>query len=428
MPLTLLGNHNAPATIDRIGGGARILGGGRRQPRTARAGDMIREVIANDQIADLNGNVERELLSRAAALDMRAAQAPAPAFGQPYPAPAGAASPPPLPSTFGQFRDSIAANSIARQVNAQDASYLGFLQNQLTHIEAAAYRTQYPDIQYRRLVPVDTSAPEWVRTIAHYSTDIAGEVQEISNRASTMPVAEVEREQYEVLAASFGIGYDFDMQEIAQAMMLGMPLRAEKAAAARRKAEEHIDKVVLEGDATKNWDGFIDFASVPKSNAPNGASGHPDWARKTPDEILKDINSTISGVWTNSLTVEMADTIALPTAMLELINTTRVTDTSMTIRRYVDMNNSWTLQTGMQLDIEYCRGLEKAAAGNTARMIAYRNDPSVLKLHMPMPFRFLGLYESSWAITLIPGMFRLAGLEVRRPQAMRYLDGIAPAA
>ena len=422
MPLTLLGNHNSPAAVGRVVGEISP----RPQARAGRgasthAGDMIREVIAHDQVNDLSGQVERELLARAAFR-------PAPGFGLQYPSSVRAAPAPRLPATFGEFRDSIAANAIAQQRYAQDASYLGFLQNQLTLIEAAAYRTQYPDIQYRRLVPVDPSAPEWVRTIAHYSTDIAGEVQEISNRASTMPVAEVEREQYEVLAASFGIGYDFDMQEIAQAMTAGIPLREEKAAAARRKAEEHIDKVVLEGDPTKGWDGFINFASVPKSDAPNGSSGHPDWARKNPDEILKDINSAISGVWTNSLTVEMADTIALPTAMLELINTTRLTDTAMTIRRFIDMNNSWTLMTGLPLDIEYCRGLEKAAAGNTARMIAYRNDASVLKLHMPMPFRFLGLYETSWAITLIPGMFRLAGLEIRRPQAIRYLDGIAPAA
>lgn len=426
MPLTLLSNHNSPAAIDRVVGGRlpRLqAGGGQTRAGTAAAdaGDMIREVIAHDQVSEIGGHAERELLTRAA-------YRPAPGFGLQYPSSAPAAPAPRLPATFAEFRDSIAANAVARQRRATDASYLGFLQNQLTHIEAVAYQTKYPDIQYRRLVPVDPSAPEWVRTIAHYSTDIAGEVQEIANRASTMPVAEVDRQQYEVLAASFGIGYDFDMQEVAQSMMLGMPLRAEKAMAARRKVEEFIDKIVLEGDATKGWDPFTNFSSVPKSDAVNGSAGHPDWARKNPDEILKDINSTISGVWTNSLTVEMADTIALPTAMLELINTTRLTDTSMTIRRFIDMNNSWTLQTGLPLDIEYCRGLEKAAAGNTARMIAYRNDPSVLKLHMPMPFRFLGPYETSWALTLIPGMFRLAGLEIRRPQAIRYLDGIAPAA
>lgn len=56
-------------------------------------------------------------------------------------------------------------------------------------------------------------------------------------------------------------------------------------------------------------------------------------------------------------------------------------------------------------------------------MVAYRRDPGVVKIHVPMPLRWLQA-EQRLLKYEIPGIFRLGGVEVRRPGAMRYLDGI----
>ena len=57
------------------------------------------------------------------------------------------------------------------------------------------------------------------------------------------------------------------------------------------------------------------------------------------------------------------------------------------------------------------------------RMMVYRRDPDVLRLHIPMPLRFL---EPTKLLTLytVPAIMRLGGLEVRLPKAVRYVDGI----
>jgi hypothetical protein len=57
-------------------------------------------------------------------------------------------------------------------------------------------------------------------------------------------------------------------------------------------------------------------------------------------------------------------------------------------------------------------------------MIAYRRDPQVLKLHIPMPHRFLGVYQDGPLHWVVPGVFRLGGLDIRRPLEVKYRDGI----
>lgn len=57
-------------------------------------------------------------------------------------------------------------------------------------------------------------------------------------------------------------------------------------------------------------------------------------------------------------------------------------------------------------------------------MIAYRKDPQVLKAHIPMPHRFLPVYQDGPLHWVVPGVFRLGGLDIRRPKEVRYIDGI----
>ena len=68
--------------------------------------------------------------------------------------------------------------------------------------------------------------------------------------------------------------------------------------------------------------------------------------------------------------------------------------------------------------------MDTAGVGGTTRLVAYRKDPEVLKLHMPMPHRFLPAWQSGPLRWDIPGVMRLGGLDVRLPKEVVYLDGI----
>jgi hypothetical protein len=57
-------------------------------------------------------------------------------------------------------------------VDAQQA--LGVCGEPDSYIEQQVYQIQYPDIQYPALIPVDTSANEWAKSVTYYSSDKVG--------------------------------------------------------------------------------------------------------------------------------------------------------------------------------------------------------------------------------------------------------------
>jgi len=69
------------------------------------------------------------------------------------------------------------------------------------------------------------------------------------------------------------------------------------------------------------------------------------------------------------------------------------------------------------------RGLDTSGAGATTRAVFYRRDPQILKVHIPMPHRFLPVFQSGPIRFDVPGIFRFGGLEIRRPGSVRYMDG-----
>jgi len=96
----------------------------------------------------------------------------------------------------------------------------------------------------------------------------------------------------------------------------------------------------------------------------------------------------------------------------------------MTILEFIRQNNVYTAQTGSSLVIRATRKLDTAGVSGTARMVAYRRNPEVLKLHMPMPHRFLPVWQSGPLRWEIPGVMRLGGLDIRLPNEVSYVDGI----
>lgn len=313
--------------------------------------------------------------------------------------------------------------------DAQQA--LGFLISQTSSIEAQAYEIQYPDIQYPALVPVDTSANPWAKSVTFYSTDKLGQAEWFNHLAKDVPLADVERSEHEHPVAMAAIGYRYTSEELGQAMMVpGLNLSSDRAAAAVRAYEEFMDGVALRGvppsGTARGWTGLINDPNVTAGPVVNDGTGSSTlWSAKTPDQILRDINGLLSGVYTGSLTVEMADTLLLPVARFDTIATTARTATSdVTILEHLRRNNTYTAITGAPLTIRAVRGLETAGAGNTARMVAYRRDPQVVKLHLPMPHRFQAPWQSAPMVFDVPGFFRTGGVEIRRPKAFRYGDGI----
>ncbi len=308
-----------------------------------------------------------------------------------------------------------------RHIQLLDAqAALGFVVSQTSYIERQVNEIVYADIQYPQLIPVDTSAPEWIKTVTYYSADKVGKADWINGNADDIPLASTERSKFETQIHMAGIGYGYGLEEISQAQMLGINLTADDAMAARRAYEEMVDRVALLGDSSKGFSGLFNFPGVTAGTAVTG-----NWVTATADQILADVNTALTVQAQGTLFTAFSDTLLLPYSKFLLLATRKVNEQGLeSILTYLQRNNVYTAQTGRQLMIKGLNGLDTAGAGGTARMITYRRDPSVLKMHIPMPHRFLPVYQAGPIRWEVPGIFRLGGVDVRRPAEVRYTDDI----
>lgn len=303
---------------------------------------------------------------------------------------------------------------------------LSFLVSQTAYIEQEVYRIQYPDIIYPQLVPIDTSANEWAKSITYFSLDRVGQANWFDGMASNMPVADINRSKFEQTVEMAGIGYRYTLEELGYAMMVpGTNLGSERAEAARRAYEEFMDRFVRIGDTRKGVTGLFNNANVTREDATaDGTGSSALWTAKTGDQIVRDVNNALLGVYNNSLTVEMADTVLLPIAAMKTLAEVRMSNTAMTALEYLAKNNLYTFQTGNPLLIRGSLDLDTAGQGGVGRMVTYRRDPRVVKMHVPMAHKFLPVWQTGPITFDVPGIFRIGAVDIRRPGAFRYVDGI----
>jgi hypothetical protein len=274
---------------------------------------------------------------------------------------------------------------------------------------------------------VDTSAGEWTKSITYFSVDKVDTARWLDGMATDMPFADINRAKFEQGIEMAGIGYRYTLEELGQAMMIpGLNLTAERAEAARRTSEEHIDRVVRIGDHDKGFTGLLNNPNVPQVTAQADGDGNSAlWSTKTADQIIRDVQNALTGVYQGSATVEMADTVLLPIAAMQLISNIRIPNTPISALDYLTKYNLYTMTTGTPLVIRGILNLDVLGAGGTGRMMVYRRDPRVVKFHLPMPHRFLPVWQTGPMTFDIPGIMRMGAVEIRRPLACRYVDGIS---
>ena len=255
---------------------------------------------------------------------------------------------------------------------------------------------------------------------------MVGRADWFHHTALDVPLAELSREKFERGMEMAAIGYRYTLEEVANAMNTpGLSLTSDKAAACRRAYEEFVDNLALRGSVPKNMQGLINSSLVTATTAPaDGTGSATTFASKTNQQVIRDINSAMTGIATGTNWLYYADTILLPPAVLVGLAGRIIEYSSMTLLDWIKQYNVLTVQTGRAITLAGVRGLETAGLGGISRMVAYRRDPEVLKMWIPMPHRFLPVWQRGPLVFDIPGIFRLGGVEIRLPAAMRYLDGV----
>lgn len=319
-------------------------------------------------------------------------------------------------------------------IQFSDAQRLAFVQGQAFKVNQRVYETKFPDWDFSRLAYVDTSGPEWSPGILTYTSDISGKAKWQSGYAKDVPLADVSQDMQTRTFHLAAIGYQYNIEEVNAAIQIGGSLADRRARAARLVYTKFMYDLTLKGDTEKGLGGLINYAGVTTTTAAADGTGSATYwvnssgvGTKTPAQIVRDINVALQGVYLDTNTVEMADTILLPVEAYNYLAATPYSATTMeTILSFVQRTNIYTLTTGRPLTIRAVRELGNGASGGTTgRMVAYKNDQDYVKLHLPMPHRFLPVWQDGPMNWEVPGIFRTGGIELLTTVAFRYIDGIS---
>lgn len=288
---------------------------------------------------------------------------------------------------------------------------LGFVTAQRSHIEREVLKKPYPAIRYAELIPIDTSANPFAPSVTHFAQDAVGKAKFINGKGDDIPLANLIGSKYEQTVNMAGIGYSFSLEEIGAAQQLGMNLSSDGAEAARMAYEQLVDETAFVGDSQLGVEGLYNMTGI--TTAAAGAT----FAASTPQEVLSIINTNLTAINTGTQGIEWADTIVLPLAAFGDIATRQLApESDTTVLDFVQRKNVYSVTSGQPLTIVGDRRL-------STKMVIYRRDPQVLKMHMPMPLRFIPPQAMNLEIKTL-GMFRFAPVQIRRPAAVRYVSGV----
>lgn len=318
-------------------------------------------------------------------------------------------------------------NQIIRQPFADAQAAFPFVIQQGRNVEQRIYTKRYPTFNYGAHVPVVTEGNEWAIGTMFFTVDVAGEAKFISGAANDLPFSTATRDQASHDFAMIGAGWEWNMEEVNQAALYGIPMSDTKAMGSSQSIERLLNDIAMVGHTEKNWTGFVNNGAVSRVDvAGDGTSSSTFWSAKDNDKILRDINDLIGSVRDNSLEVEWIDSLRLPPEAFRLLNNRRLGagDGVLNLLDYLRKNNVYTAETGQPLDIQPLRELATASQDGGGRMVVYRRDPEVLRFHLPMPRRVLQPRQKSIMAFEQGVIARTGGTEVRLPGAMAYADEI----
>ncbi len=297
-----------------------------------------------------------------------------------------------------------------------DAGESILFSQQLEYVISRLFEVEYPEHMARRLIPLNTEAHAADEFIVYYQYDRVGMAKLISDYADDLPRVDVKGQKFTSPIESLGVAFGYSVNEIRAAQKTGRSLPQDKANAAREADEARLDAIAAFGDALTGLPGFLNNSNVPTGTVANPGAG-TEWAVKTAEEILFDMQQIVSNVRTTTKTVESPDTMILPDSRYEQIAQTKMPDIAETVMSFFLRTNPHIVR------IVPWHRLETAGAGGTARMLVYRRSPDKLELHIPQDYEVFEPQARNLEFVVNTHM-RVGGVTIYRPLSMRYEDGI----
>ena len=306
-------------------------------------------------------------------------------------------------------------------------STLAYFLNQLTALDKRLHEPLYSvtwgrDINLRSGITMANESSTFLRSnfAAVGTTNVAG-MPFITSNTTAMPGITIDGEPVTTPIRLLGYKLAWTSVELERSQLTGQPIDKAKFDAMQSLYQMGIDRMVYVGREQDY--GLANSPLVTVGTVATGTGGGTAWAGKTPDEILADVNTLITGAWQASGYAVCPEKLLLPPENFAYISTQKVSDAgSVSILTYLE-DNSISLRTnGRKLEIVPVKWLSQRGAGNTGRMVAYTNREDFVRFPM-VPIRLETPYFQD-IMFVSPYIWAMGGVEFVYPETVRYADGI----
>jgi len=302
-----------------------------------------------------------------------------------------------------------------------DAAGSIFFKKELEFVKQKAYNVLYPELSYDKAFSVNSDTNVGATSITFKTYDKRGVAKIIDGYAGDLPRVDVDGVETTVPVKPLGAAFGYTVFEIQSAQMAGVSIDQMRSQAARRAVEEKINKIVWAGDAATGLYGLFTYPNIPSGNAPNGASGDPEWDTKTPLEIRDDINLMFRTVKTTTKSVEKPNKLALTPKNYAIVTETAISaDNSTTIAQWFVKNSPYIKSIDDFIEVPE---LEGAGTSGVDVSVVYDNSPDKVQVELPQDVFFHEVEKRNLEyITNVTA--KTGGLNVYYPMSMYILEKV----
>lgn len=300
-----------------------------------------------------------------------------------------------------------------------DANDVIFFEKELESLESVVYEVRKEEFTARSVFPIDSSDGEGAETLVYQMSEGASpDAVILAPGATHVPRSDIKMKEFVSKVVRIGAGYGYNDDEIAAARFAGKSLEQLRAVEARRMIARKENDLAWFGDDAAGIVGFLLNGAIPRIGAPNGVGGSPLWSNKTALEILDDLFTLCNNSMSLTKEVEVPDTLLLPPAQYRMLTQEQTgTENAMSILARFRQGCPWITNIAPVTTL--------ASAINSQNVaVAYRRDPSVLSLKVPMPLRQMAPFRESFQSWLIALKQKQGPVVVRYPLAITFLQGI----
>ena len=245
--------------------------------------------------------------------------------------------------------------------------------------------------------------------------------------ANDIPVIQADMSKSVARTFNFAEYMAFSVLEKEKMMQVGRDPETFLNKGIRLHCDKVIDRNVYRGFSKVSSTGLVNNPNVTRSSAAPHTSGGSDtqWSMKTADEILDDINTAISAVWTaNDCSGDaLPNHILIPVEQFGQLLTRKVSDDSeRSILTYV-LENNLAAQQGGDLVISPCKWCRQAGTGSSDRMVVYANRVDRICFNLTQPLRRMETEYADMRIK-IPYFAQFSEVRFLYPTTVWYMDGI----